>query len=176
MPGFCLFWKIYHMAIKLLEELVLETLEGIDVIPAGTYIMAEGLESPGAKNLPKMYENLKQLNPGMTFYGDPTDSDDDIDVKFRSGGDTTAARLIGSDIIPNEWKQAAQAEGYTPDEIILFILNAQLVPIEPRQEEEPTGSYICDTCNGSGEGQYPGTRCGDCRGSGERKPVSSSDW
>ena len=32
---------------------------------------------------------------------------------------------------------------------------------------EGYASYICDTCNGSGEGRADGTRCQTCRGPGE---------
>ena len=34
-------------------------------------------------------------------------------------------------------------------------------------EDEDTEPYLCPTCNGSGEGQYEGTRCWACKGSGE---------
>ncbi len=36
---------------------------------------------------------------------------------------------------------------------------------------------ICEQCNGSGEGQYDGTRCGKCRGRGtERRDVDPDEY
>lgn len=36
---------------------------------------------------------------------------------------------------------------------------------------------ICGACNGSGEGQYDGTRCTSCGGSGtERRERDEPDW
>ena len=106
--------------MKLLADIILEE-DGVTIIPAGTYLIVES-----AADLPKMYDSLKQLNPGMTFYGSPPD----ITVQFRSGGRIGAAELAQSDIIPLEWKQAAQAEGY--QDIIQFIKDAQLAPWEGR--------------------------------------------
>ena len=36
----------------------------------------------------------------------------------------------------------------------------------PDDYEEPDEEPICVSCDGSGEGQYDGTRCSSCRGSG----------
>lgn len=126
----------------------------------------DGTESSTPKNLPKIYDHLKQLNPGLTYVGDKTDSDEAMTVNFRSGGQTTADKLINSDVIPQEWKQAAAAEGYQPEEINAFILDAQLVPWEDNAVEEEEGG-ICSACNGSGEGYADGTICRVCRGMGE---------
>ena len=34
-------------------------------------------------------------------------------------------------------------------------------------EDEPAEPEICVNCNGSGEGQYEGTKCWNCHGKGE---------
>lgn len=155
------------MATKILQSIVLENNNGVDIIPQGTYIMAESL--PPSVDLSQKYENLKQLNPGMTFHGDHTNGDEFVDVQFRSGGNAKASSLIDSDVIPNEWRQAAQAEGYQPEEIIGFIQAAKLVPWEEAglNDEPADEASICPACNGSGEGMHGGTRCQTCRGLGE---------
>ena len=44
-------------------------------------------------------------------------------------------------------------------------------------EPEPDEAAICIACNGSGEGQYDGTRCRSCGGSGvERTYRDEPDW
>ena len=49
-------------------------------------------------------------------------------------------------------------------------------PLLAAQNDEPEPS-ICPACNGSGEGQYDGTRCRSCGGSGvERTYRDEPDW
>ena len=44
------------------------------------------------------------------------------------------------------------------------------------QEHDDDDPDICPTCNGSGEGQYDGTHCRSCRGSGVlRYPSDDAD-
>jgi DnaJ-class molecular chaperone len=38
--------------------------------------------------------------------------------------------------------------------------------IEEILEDEDDSENICAACNGSGEGQYDGTRCSHCKGKG----------
>lgn len=37
---------------------------------------------------------------------------------------------------------------------------------QERAAEETEQESLCTACNGSGEGQYDGTRCGTCKGKG----------
>ena len=50
----------------------------------------------------------------------------------------------------------------------------QAVELAEQAQNEPS---ICIACNGSGEGQYDGTRCRSCGGSGvERTERDEPDW
>lgn len=54
-------------------------------------------------------------------------------------------------------KAQTQAILTDEDEISNFLFNA-----EPEPE-----SYVCDFCNGSGEGMFDGSKCSVCHGHGE---------
>jgi RecJ-like exonuclease len=45
----------------------------------------------------------------------------------------------------------------------------------PYGEQEEDEDYTCNQCNGSGEGQYDGSRCYKCKGSGVIKPHEEPD-
>ena len=46
------------------------------------------------------------------------------------------------------------------------------------QERDDEYDDTCDTCSGTGEGQYDGTRCRSCNGSGinRGRPVDNDDF
>lgn len=72
----------------------------------------------------------------------------------------------------NMLRQVDQHLGATPMQAVCAAITQAVELAEPDDDDE-----ICIDCNGSGEGQYDGTRCRSCGGSGtERAERDEPDW
>jgi len=73
----------------------------------------------------------------------------------------------------NMLRQVDQHLGANPMQAVCAAIT-QAVELAEQAQNEPS---ICTACNGSGEGQYDGTRCRSCGGSGvERTERDEPDW
>ena len=52
---------------------------------------------------------------------------------------------------------------------LLVLISGRYVCSACASKDDPEESYICQDCNGSGEGQFEGQRCWNCHGTGETK-------
>ena len=72
-------------------------------------------------------------------------------------------------------REALEATMLTKDEYLFVQQNYEALEMAAGDDEEEDEDDTCPQCNGCGEGQYDGTSCSTCRGTGIIRPKTEWD-